>query len=151
MKEKMLNFIKYNNAFTIIFVICFFSFSVSFAASEDVRDTVYASEETVISIDNTLILTTDLDNFDFSLKITSVTEDGKNYYAVYTYRTLTIEDGLWQNREVEKSLTVKKEALEGKDFGLYLAKELGENINYVQLIGVIFVIIAATLASLKKG
>ena len=128
--QKILNFIKYNNAFTIAFVIVFFGFGISFAASPAVRDSVYSSEETVISVDNGLIVSTDLDNFNFNLRINSVTEDEKNYYAAYSYQTLVIEDGFWQSKEIEKTLTISKEVLDGKDLGLYVAKELGENINY---------------------
>ncbi|OGM90490.1 hypothetical protein A2755_00100 [Candidatus Wolfebacteria bacterium RIFCSPHIGHO2_01_FULL_48_22] len=130
MYERILHFIKYNNAFTIILVIGFFGFGISFAASSDVRDAVYASEETVISVDNSSVVSADLDNFNFNLRIDSVTEDEKSYYATYSYQTLAILDGVWQNKNMEKTLTVSKEALDGKDFGLYLAKELGENINY---------------------
>ena len=130
MQQKILNFIKYNNAFTIIFVICFFGFSITFAANPDVRESVYASEETVISVDNGLIVSADLDNFNFNLRISAVTEDDKNYYAAYSYQTLVIENDVWQNKEIEKILTVSKEALDGRDLGLYVAKELGENINY---------------------
>lgn len=129
MFQRFLNFVKYNNAFTIIFVICLFSFGVSFASST-VREGVYSSEETIISVDNSLIISADLDSYNFNLRITSVTEDEKNYYAVYSYQTFAIEDSVWQNKEIEKTLTVSKEALAGKDFGLHLAKELGENINY---------------------
>ena len=111
-------------------MVVFFGFGVSFAASSDVRDSIYSSEETLLAVDNGLVVSADLDNFNFNLRINSVTEDDKNYYATYSYLTLTIEDGAWQNKEIEKTLTVNKEALEGKDFGLYLAKELGENINY---------------------
>jgi len=130
MYQKILNFIKYNNAFTIIFVICFFGFGITYAASPEVRDSVYSSKETVVSIDNTLIVSTDLDNFNFNLRISSITEDAKNYYVAYSYQTLAIENGFWQNKEMEKTLTISKEALDGKDLGLYMAKELGENINY---------------------
>src|SRR3989344_2837298 len=130
MNNGLLNFIKYNNTFTIIFVLVFFSFGISFAASSDLRDSVYSSEETAVSVDNSLIVSADLDNFSFNLRINSIIEDEKNYYATYSYQTLTIENSVWQSKEIEKTLTVNKEALEGKDFGLYLAKELGENINY---------------------
>ena len=130
MFDRVLNFIKYNNAFTIIFVIVFFGFGISFAASPTVREGIYSSEETVISVDNNAVVSVDLDNFNFNLRIDSVTEDEKNYYASYSYQTLAIENGFWQNKKIEKTLTVNKEALEGKDLGLYLAKELGENINY---------------------
>lgn len=130
MLRKLLNFIKYNNAFTIIFVICFFGFGISFAASPELRDSVYSSTETVIFADNNLIVSADLDNFNFNLRINSVIEDEKNYYAAYSYQTLAIEDGIWQSKQIEKTLTVSKEALGGKDLGLYVAGELGENINY---------------------
>jgi len=129
MLQKIIHFIKYNNAFTIIFVICFFGFGISFAASPQLRDSVYSSNETIVSINNSLIVSTDLDNFSFNLRISSVTEDEKNYYAVYSYQTLVIENGFWQNKEIEKTMTVNKEALAGKDLGLYVAEELGENIN----------------------
>src|SRR3989344_1149435 len=130
MNNGLLNFIKYNNTFTIIFVLVFFSFGISFAASSDLRDSVYSSEETAVSVDNSLIVSADLDNFSFNLRINSIIEDEKNYYATYSYQTLTIENSIWQSKEIEKTITVNKEALEGKDFGLHLAKELGENINY---------------------
>jgi hypothetical protein len=130
MSEKIINFIKYNNAFTIILGVCFLGSGVTFAYSTTVRDAVYSSSEIVTSVDNGLIISTNLDNFDFMLKINSITEDGKNYYAVYSYQTLMIEDGAWKVKNVEKTLTVNKEALDGKDLGLYASKELGDNINY---------------------
>jgi len=130
MYQKILHFIKYNNGFVIILGIFFFSFGISFAVSPEMRNGVYSSEETVVSVDNGPIISADLDNFNFNLRINSVTEDEKNYYAVYSYQTLAIEDGFWQNKEIEKTLTVSKEALAGKDLGLYVAQELGENINY---------------------
>jgi hypothetical protein len=130
MFQKVLNFVKYNNAFTIAVMLVFFGAGISFAASPELRDTVYASSETVISVDNTLIVSSDLDSFNFNLKINSITDDDKNYYATYSYQTLVITNGVWQSQEMDKVLTVNKEALNGKDLGLYVAKELGDNMNY---------------------
>jgi hypothetical protein len=130
MMKRVLNFVKYNNAFTIVFVLCFFSFGVSYAASPAVRDSVYSSEETVVSIDNRSIVSTDLDSYNFNLIINSITEDDKHFYAAYSYQTLSLVDSIWQNKSQEKTLTVSKESLGDKDLGLYLAKELGDNINY---------------------
>ena len=130
MQQKILNFIKYNNAFTIVLMVFFLGFGVSFAANPDARESVYASEQTVVSIDNSSVVSADLDNFNFNLRISAITEDEKNYYAAYSYQTLAIEDGFWQNKTIEKTLTVSKEALDGRDLGLFVAKELGENINY---------------------
>src|SRR3989344_5620293 len=130
MHRKIVDFIKYNNAFTIIFVLLFFGFGIGFAANPEMRDAVYSSEEIIVSVDNGRIVSADLDNFDFNLRINSITEDDKNYYAAYSYQTLAIKDDFWQNKEIEKTLTVSKEALGGKDLGLYVAEELGENIRY---------------------
>lgn len=129
--SKIINFIKYHNAFTLIFVIVFLGFGMSYAASPAVRDAVYSSKETLVSIDNTQIVSADLDNFNFNLKINSITEDKNYYYADYSYQTLTIQDGAWQNTEVQKVLKVSKESLEG-DLGLYVAQQLAENIKSEQ-------------------
>lgn len=130
MMQKIINFIKYHNAFTIIFAVIFFGGGIVFAASPEARDGVYAAKTSVTSVDNGAIVAADLDNFNFNLKINSVTEDEKNYYAAYSYQTLEIDDSVWQNKEINKTLTVGKEALDGRDLGLYVQKELGENINY---------------------
>lgn len=129
MFEKILHFIKYNNAFTIIFVICFFSFGAVFASTEGVPDSLYASATTVVAIDNRAILEADLVNFDFSLRINSVTDDENNYYAGYSYRTFIVENGVWQIKDQNKTLTISKDELGTRDLGLYIAAELGENIN----------------------
>lgn len=130
MYERLLHFVKYNNAFTIILAIFFFSFGISFAASPQIREGVYSSEETLVSIDNSLIVDADLDSFAFNLKINSITDDDKNYYITYSYKTLAIEDGVWKNKDMEKVLNVSKVSLDGRDLGLHVARELGENINY---------------------
>jgi hypothetical protein len=130
MFQKFLNFIKYNNAFTIILGMLFLGGGVTFAASPTARESVYSSQSTVISVDNGVIVSTNLDDFNFNLRINSITEDNKNYYAGYSYQTLAVENDIWQTKQIEKTLTVSKEDLNGKDLGLYVAKELGENMNY---------------------
>jgi hypothetical protein len=130
MQQKILNFIKYNNAFSIILGVIFLGGSVTFAASPTARESVYSSKETVVSVDNTLIVGTDLSNFNFNLRINSVTEDSKNYYAAYSYQTLAIENDVWQIKQADKVLIVSKEYLDGRDLGLYIAKELGDSVNY---------------------
>ncbi|MDP2789202.1 MAG: hypothetical protein Q8O46_04125 [bacterium] len=129
MLQKIVNFIKYNNATAIIFTMIFSGVSVSLAASPQVRDSVYSSSEVVSSIDNRLIISANLDNFDFNLRINSVTDDAENYYVAYDYKTLSIEDSIWKNVNLNKTLKVQKEAIEDRDLGLFVAQELAENIN----------------------
>ena len=129
MYQKIINFIKYHNAFSIGFMIVFVGFSAAFAASPDLRDVLVSSQDSVRSIDNSYISTADLDNLNFNLQITDITEDGENYYIVYNYRTIAIQDYVWQEVQKEKSLTVSKKALGDKDLGLYVAEQLGQNID----------------------
>ena len=128
--QKVIHFIKYNNAFTIGIMMLFLGAGMTFAASPAARGSVYSSSEKVTSIDNHLIVSTNLDGFNFNLKINSVTEDAKSYYIKYSYQTLAIENGAWQKVSREKTMTVSKASLEEKDLGLYVAGQLGENINY---------------------
>src|SRR3989338_5303478 len=121
MKDKILNFIKYNNGFTLAVMFFFFISGVSFAASPDLRDGVYASSEELTSIDNGILLSTNLDSFNFNLRINSVKEDNKSYYVDYSYQTLAIEEGSWQRLDRQKSMTVSKSSIEGHDLGLYVA------------------------------
>jgi hypothetical protein len=133
MFQKILNFIKYNNAFTIGLMMLFVGAGMSFAASPALRDGVYSSSDIVTSVDNHNIVSADLDNFDFNLKINSVTEDTDNYYVAYSYQTMAIADNVWQKVPQSKTLTVSKESLASmvnKDLGLYVADQLGSNINY---------------------
>jgi len=127
--KKIVTFIKYNNLTAIIFSVVFGGMSVSLAASPTVRSSVYASSQTVKSVDNKLILSANLDAFDFNLKINSVTEDADSYYATYSYKTLSIENGVWKNINVTKTFQVAKVGLNGKDFGVYLGKQLADNMN----------------------
>lgn len=130
MIQKIIHFIKYHNAFTICFMLVFVGFSVSLAASPDLRGNFISSKETVRSVDNTGIINADLDNLNSGLRIKSVTEDEKNYYIAYIYKTLAVKNYIWQEVAKETILTVDKKVLGGKDLGLYVAEELGEVINY---------------------
>lgn len=132
MLHKVINFIKYNNAFPILFSIIFLSTSISFAANEDLRNSVIDSQEVVRSIDNSFVVSANLDSFDFNLQILDVIEDENNYYVTYSYQTIALDDYVWKIMEVKKSLDVSKVALESsylKDLGLYVAKNLSDNIN----------------------
>jgi len=131
MLNKIIHFIKYHNAFVFIFVMVFVGFSVTMAASPDLRegvsDALVSSEETVRSIDNALILAADLDSFDMALQVQGVDEDDENYYVGYEFKTIDIEDGAWQEVVEEKVLVISKKAIGDKiDLGVYVGEELNE-------------------------
>jgi hypothetical protein len=126
---KVLNFVKYHNAFTIGIVLLFV-FSATIFASEGVRDTVIGEKtETRQGTDNSVIINKNLDSFDPRITVVSVTQDEKNYYIEYNFNTVGIKENKWENIQKERILTISKEALRGKDLGLYVQKELSQVID----------------------
>ncbi len=128
--QKIIDFIKYHNAFTIGLVLVFV-FSAGVFASEDARDFVIGEAiVTQLGIDNAALLAVNLDNFDIGMRIDNVSEDNQNYYVDYSYRTLSISNRVWQMMSRAELLTVSRAALAGRDLGSYLIEELGEVADY---------------------
>ena len=127
----LFNFIKYHNAFVIIIMFVFVVSFSALAASEDLRDKVLGEKiVTESGIDNSALLAADLENFDLEMKILDVREDEDNYYLVYQFQTLGIQENVWQIILRQKELEISKKVLAEQDLGLYAAEELGEVIDY---------------------
>jgi len=127
--RKVWDFIQFNNAVPIGLFLLFGGAGVSLAASPEVQQAVYSSADTVQQVDNTYIVSADLANRDFALHITNVTEDADNYYVSYSYNTIDVVDYVWQEVAVNKSFQVSKKEILGQDLGLYVAKQLGQEIS----------------------
>jgi len=128
--QKILHFIKYNNTFTIILVLLLVSGGSAFA-NEDVRDTVIGETIEIKSgVDNSQIISADLQNFDMSLVIENVEENDASYIVDYSYKTMAIKDDVWQEVFRGGNLNVSKERIEGMDLGEYVAREIGELVDY---------------------
>ena len=128
--QKIIHFIKYNNTFTIILALILVSGGSAFA-SEDVRSTVIGETiETRTGVDNSQIISADLQNFDMSLKIENVEENDTSYIVDYSYKTMGIKDDVWQEVFRGGNLNVSKERIEGIDLGEYVAREIGELADY---------------------
>ena len=124
MLKKAINFIKYNNAALLILLAIFALGSGVWAQTEAGQEFIGEKQEEIKGIDNTLLLSVDLDNFDMDFKIERITEDDKYYFVAYTYLDLVKTDDAWEyllNEKIRKvSLKIKK------DLGAYLAEELKE-------------------------
>lgn len=123
--NKIAHFAKYHNGFVIGLMLAFFGGAAIFAASPATREAVLGKE--IISqtgVDNSAILAADLDNFDFEIKINDVAEDENSYYVDYSFRTLEIQDNIWQEAQRRSSMTIDKLSLAGKDLGLYVQEQL---------------------------
>jgi len=122
---KIIDFIKYHNAFTIGLILVLFGAGAIFAASPEARDAVIGKEITQTEgVDNAALLAVDLNNFDLAVKIDNVTEDSKNYYVDYSFNTYGIIDNVWQKIARKVSMTVDKASLNGGDLGLYVQSQL---------------------------
>jgi len=129
MYQKIIQFIKYHNAFTIGLALAFV-FSGAIFASDAAREaTIGKAVVEQQGIDNSAILAADVDNFDFGMTIIGVSEDTQNYYVDYVYQSLAIRDNVWQTLSRQATLTVSKSALTDRDLGLYVAEELGEIVD----------------------
>ena len=122
--KKIIQFIKYNNAFVIILGLIFASAAGALANEKSREAIVGKTIVTRIGMDNTRIISADLNNFDIGLKIKSVKEDGEFYYVNFDYNAIDAKDGVWQTVKKEKNINVSKIRLGDMDLGLYLAEEL---------------------------
>lgn len=129
----LINYVLYNNSFTLLVVFLLLSGGTVLAANDDVREAVseavVSSEDTVLSIDNTFIIDVDVENFDFRVQVAGIEEDNDNYYVTYTYSTIEIQDGMWQAVDKVGDFIVAKAQLGENDLGLYIAEELKEFVD----------------------
>ncbi len=123
MFEKIVNFIKYNNA-TILVLAIIFVLGGSVFASETGREAIGGSNTYIEGVDNTVLLMADLENFNMDFTIENIKEDDKYYYVRYTFLDLENLNNLWQFQFEEKLKKVSKKS--GKDMGIYLAEEFKE-------------------------
>jgi hypothetical protein len=126
----MIDFIKYNNGFTILFMLVFLATGSAFA-SETVRNTVVGQTiEEVEGVDNTALLALDTTNLSQKIQITNVADDVTYYYVTYEFVTFDIEENVWKDVTKKGVLKIEKRALGGTiDLGLYVQKELSQLIE----------------------
>lgn len=135
--NRFTHFLFQNNTVPIALGVLFLGGGAAFAASPDARDAVYSVQEQVVSIDNARILNVDVATLPLSVIVTGVTEDDDFYYVAYTLSTVELIEGVWRDINKELVLKVAKDALEGKDLGVYATKELAQvrDAERVRLLG----------------
>jgi hypothetical protein len=128
--SRVVQFVKYNNTIPIVLGVIFLGTTGAMAATPEVRNAVYTSSAQTVSIDNSRILSVDVDSYPLSVQIRTVTEDAEKYYVKYTLTTLALVDGVWTDSALSKELVVYKSALAGRDLGTYVSAELAEVREY---------------------
>ena len=122
MLEKILNFIKYNNATIIILAIILILGGGALAAGPE---GVGQKKVRLENIDNRLLIAADLGNFNMDFKIEKVEADADYYYATYSYLDLVILDQAWQYQLNSKTQKISKKIKQ--DLGEYLAGFLSKH------------------------
>lgn len=120
------NFLKYNNAVPIFFGILFLGTTGVFAASPEVRDAVYSETPVVHSVDNTYILSADLDTYPFAMRVTEVTEDADYFYVAYDFDTIELAEYVWQDVVKKNTLRISKSLLGTGELEKYVESELAQ-------------------------
>ena len=130
-KNKILHFLQYHNL-TLVILMFIIGFGTASLASDNVRSAIFEKEVKEVGVDNTMLLTADIDNFDFQPQITDIEEDENYYYVDYQYKTLGVKDNVWQEVIQEKELKVPKKVLaqSNKDLPSYITEEIGEVIMH---------------------
>lgn len=124
------SFLQYNNIVPIALSFVTLSFGAAFAASDDVRNSVYDSSQSVVAIDNTYIANVDLNSFTPKAQVQSVTEDAEMYYVAYEFTTISVDDGVWKDVVRSDIMRVSKAALgEYRDLGLFVMDEFSQKID----------------------
>lgn len=122
--KNIFHFIRYDNGAILLLFILFGGAGTIWAAGEVVGGAVAAVSEE--AVDTTVLLSADLDSFDFALVVTGAEESEDSYAVGYTMRTLSIVDNRWQETEKPGMLTVAKSALGSSDLHAYVLKQLEE-------------------------
>lgn len=119
MMQKIINFIKYNNATIIILAIILVVGGGALAAGPE---NIGQKQTSIQGIDNTLLLSVDLTTFNMDFKIENIKQDEKYYYVIYSYLDIVIIDNAWQYQLNQNTQKVSKRIKQ--DIGEYMAKFL---------------------------
>ncbi|MBL4644798.1 MAG: hypothetical protein JKX80_02945 [Candidatus Pacebacteria bacterium] len=132
--RRFIHFLTYNNAIPIVLGILFLSSGLVFAANEEVRefvaDSVFEAEQRVVSIDNSYISNKNLDAYSPKVSISGVTEDSEFYYIEYTFTTIALAEGVWQDVAQQKTMQVDRNVLgQYVDLGVYVTEQLKQLVD----------------------
>lgn len=133
--KSILNFLKYNNAVSFILFAILFVTGAVFASSPQLRQSVLAPKENVPVVtapaktDASKLLAENFKNYDLALRIDAIKEDAENYYVAYSYRTLEIRNGVWQEIRKISKMEIPKKLLGKRDLKTYLSEQIGQVID----------------------
>lgn len=123
-----IRFLSYNNAVPIVITLLLVGAGATFAATEP--EALLSKTETIIAVDNTYLVSKDLNSYRPNIVIQSVTEDETSYFVTYLLTTIDVVDGVWRDVEKSRLLTVDKNVLGATlDLGLFTTEQLKQVVD----------------------
>lgn len=129
--RSLLHFIKYNNVFPLLLLGVLVVAGAVMAATGEIpsplsKPSNLLAPKTIPVTDVSLLLQQDLSRYRMKVRIKNITENTSTYQVQYSFNTLDIVDGKWQETQKEKTLIVQKEILGKRALVDYLAEQIGQ-------------------------
>src|SRR3989338_656483 len=105
MMDKIIHFIKYNNAAIIILALVLILSGVALAAGPEA---IGEKQTRLEGVDNALLLATELESFNMDFKITNLQADDKYYYVSYSFLDIALVNNGWQYLLSERTRKISK-------------------------------------------
>ncbi len=126
--SRFFNFLAHNNIVPIALGLAILGTGSTYAAQNPER--IYAVESRVVAIDNTYLVSVDLDDYTPTVKIVDVSEDEDAFYVIYDLYTIALVDSVWQDMIKTRTLTVRKETLaDYRDLGAFVTTQLRQVVD----------------------
>lgn len=127
----LLHFIKYNNTFPLLLLGVLVVAGAVLAATGDIPSPLSSQNrslapKTPTPTDTSLLLQQDLGRYHIKVRIENITENATTYQVQYTFNSLDIVDGRWQETQKQKSLVVQKEMLGQRSLTDYLTEQISQ-------------------------
>lgn len=128
--KAIIDFIKYNNAFPIILSVTLLGTGAAFAASPELRQSVFVPETmeatAPMKADASKLLSADFAVYDHALRIDAIQEDAAKYAVTYSYQTFEIRGATWQESRKTKHMDIDKTLLGKRDLKSYLSLQISQ-------------------------
>lgn len=124
----ILKFLKYNNTVPIVISVVLLGAGSTYAANNP--EVILDRQQRVVSVDNTYIVSKDLENYTPTLKILLVEEDDDTYYITYEFTTIALHESIWRDVTTTEIMEVKKRRLDRyRDLGMFVTEQLSELVD----------------------
>lgn len=132
--RSLLHFIKYNNAVPLILSVLILGTGATFAASPKLREAVLPNQTVQPfgapkAADTSNLMKADLDSYDISVRIDTLTENTEAYAVEYSYNTYDIVDGIWQETRKSRRMDIPKVLLGKRKLTDYLSEQIGQVVH----------------------